>query len=284
MKHQISIPVWSLPLVAVVFIVLLLLINGQDNSAMVKLVSEQAKLSHRLILESKKALNGDKKIFVNIKATQDEVAKHIVQLEKMKERKFQKWFYANSNEKLLELVEKWKLYFNYAGTVLENENAIRNMYTSFGTIEKLLPELLSASDEVSGIMTEAGANTSQVYAASRQLMLIPRIQLNGMHVLDGNAESADAADRFGRDVALFRRVLDALINGDSRMRINRVNNSKVQDKLSKIKTLLEPVHASAMKFLDNTPAYFTAMDRANTMYTDLQTMHEQSLSLLNSYH
>ena len=177
----------------------------------------------------------------------------------------------------------WGEFGSAGDTILQAEGTIRMLSEFVGAVNETMPTLLAVSDEVVSIMIESGANASQVYVASRQLMLIPRISVNANKVLQGGQGAASAADRFGRDAALFERVLDAMIKGNSKMNINRVRDPDARDKLAEVAELFETVHDLVGRILDQTPALFEAQNASNNMVLKSEELLGLTTNLMQAY-
>jgi len=177
----------------------------------------------------------------------------------------------------------WAEFGTNADTILQAEGTIRMLSEFVGAVNETMPTLLAVSDEVVSIMIESGANASQVYVASRQLMLIPRISVNANKVLQGGQGAASAADRFGRDAALFGRVLDAMIKGNKKMNIRRVRDPDARDKLAEVAELFETVHDLVGRILDQTPALFEAQNASNNMVIKSKELLGLTTDLMQAY-
>ena len=186
-------------------------------------------------------------------------------------------------EQLDAVSQMWNEFGTNADTILQAEGTIRMLSEFVGAVNETMPTLLAVSDEVVSIMIESGANASQVYVASRQLMLIPRISVNANKVLQGGQGAASAADRFGRDAALFGRVLDAMIKGNKKMNIRRVRDPDARDKLAEVAELYETVHDLVGRILDQTPTLFEAQNASNNMVAKSAELLDVTTTLMNSY-
>jgi twitching motility protein PilJ len=184
---------------------------------------------------------------------------------------------------LMEVTKQWNEFKGNADTILEAEGTIRMLSEFVGAVNETMPTLLAVSDEVVSIMIESGANASQVYVAARQLMLIPRISVNANKVLQGGQGAASAADRFGRDAALFGRVLDAMLKGNRKMNIQRVRDPDARDKLAEVSELFETVHDLVGRILDQTPTLFEAQKASNNMVQKSKKILDLTTNLMNAF-
>ena len=137
---------------------------------------------------------------------------------------------------------------------------MRELYT---VIDSFIPQLLTFSDEVVGVLMKKDASSRQIYLASRQMMLSQRIKNNLNQVLAGGEEAAAAADRFGRDAALFGRVLEGLLKGSSSLRIDKVTDKEAVAKLREVAMLISAVSDNIAGILELSPELFEVRDAAS---------------------
>ena len=156
----------------------------------------------------------------------------------------------------------WSEYRNNIDAILERKDAILSLGQSVQAISDNIPNLLALSDEVVGILIETGAAPQQIYIASRQLMLTQRIANNVTRVIQGGQGAATAADRFGRDTALFGRVHRGMLKGDRRLRITEVSDPDARDKLTEVGAVLKTVTDLVGTVLEASPELFLVHDAA----------------------
>jgi twitching motility protein PilJ len=177
----------------------------------------------------------------------------------------------------------WVDFGKNADTILQAEGTIRMLSEFVGAINETMPNLLALSDEVVSLMIESGANASQIYIASRQLMLVPRISVNANKILHGGEDSSAAAERFGRDAALFGRVLTGMLNGDRKMNVRRVRDPDARDKLEEVAEQFETVHELVGRVLEQTPTLAAAQKASIKIVTNSETLLSNTTHLQNSY-
>ncbi|MGD8925319.1 MAG: hypothetical protein PVG20_00630, partial [Thioalkalispiraceae bacterium] len=122
------------------------------------------------------------------------------------------------------LNKDWKAYGQNIDTILQRREVVTSMRSYINNINEQIPTLLALSDEVVATMTRQGAAADQVYIATRQLMLTQRISSNVSLVLEGGEGAVTAADRFGRDAALFGSVIQSMLRGNPAKRIQKITN------------------------------------------------------------
>ncbi|MDT8383591.1 MAG: methyl-accepting chemotaxis protein [Gammaproteobacteria bacterium] len=177
----------------------------------------------------------------------------------------------------------WAEFGKNADTVLNAEGTIRMLSEFVGAINETMPNLLALSDEVVSLMIESGASASQIYIASRQLMLVPRISVNANKVLQGGVGSSAAAEHFGRDAALFGRVLTGMLNGDRKMNVSRVAYPDARDKLKEVTEQFEIVQELVGRVLEQTPALFDAQKASTNMVKKSEALLASTTDLQNAF-
>ena len=157
----------------------------------------------------------------------------------------------------------WSEYRDSIDAILQRKDAILSLGKSVQAISDNIPNLLALSDEVVGILIETGAAPQQIYIASRQLMLTQRIANNVTRVIQGGQGAATAADRFGRDTALFGRVHRGMLKGDRRLRIAQVDDPDARDKLNEVGEVLKLITDLVGNVLEASPELFLVHDAAD---------------------
>ena len=143
--------------------------------------------------------------------------------------------------------------------------------------------MIAVSDEVAADLIQNRANPYQVYIATRQLMLSERIAHNVDKVLSGGSGSAIAADRFGRDAALFNRILNGMLNGNSK--ISKVTNKDTREKIGQVSERFNLLSTHVGAILERSPEVFQVKDATSDIIDDREDGHlnimEHRLAKLN---
>lgn len=168
----------------------------------------------------------------------------------------------------LENVEvSWRNFSNDISIILKGRKPISEVRELYTVIDSFIPQLLTFSDEVVGVLMKKKASSRQIYLASRQMMLSQRIKNNLNQVLAGGEQAAAAADRFGRDAALFGRVLEGLLKGSDTLRIQKVTDKEAVAKLREVAMLISAVSDNIAGILELSPELFEVKDAASQVTT-----------------
>ena len=270
-------------LVGLAFIMNTVATNSTHDKEYISLAGEQRVLSQSIVKDAVEASSANVEAFKNLKQGRNTFESINQKLTLGNEETGLPSPPESIQEDLVAVTNQWKEFKQNADTILEAEGTIRMLSEFVGAVNETMPTLLAVSDEVVSIMIESGANASQVYVAARQLMLIPRISVNANKVLQGGQGAASAADRFGRDAALFGRVLDAMLKGNSKMNIQRVRDPDARDKLAEVSELFDTVHDLVGRILDQTPTLFEAQKASNNMVQKSKKILDLTTNLMNAF-
>ncbi len=177
----------------------------------------------------------------------------------------------------------WSEYRSNVDDILSRKDAILSLGQSVQAISDNIPSLLALSDEVVGILIETGAAPQQIYIASRQLMLTQRIANNVTKVIQGGQGAATAADRFGRDTALFGRVYRGMLKGDRSLRITKIDDEDAQDKLAEVGEVLKIINELVGQVLEASPELFLVQDASDTASTKAGVLLGNYAELIKGY-
>ncbi|TDY04173.1 methyl-accepting chemotaxis protein [Thiohalophilus thiocyanatoxydans] len=177
--------------------------------------------------------------------------------------------------------ESWEAYRRNVDVMLENRDVVTTMREHIQNINEQIPNLLALSDEVVATMTEQGAEPDQIYIATRQLMLTQRIHSNVNRILEGGEEAVTAADRFGRDAALFGRVITDMLRGNRNMGIRRITDPASREKLEQVQEQFRALREQVGGILERSPEMFEVSNAAEEVLaqsdgvlTDVQQLGE----------
>ena len=176
------------------------------------------------------------------------------------------------SEDITKVESSWQVYKKDIGIILGGKGPISEVRELYQVIDSFTPQMLTYSDEVVGVLMKKGASTRQIYLASRQMMLSQRIKNNLNKVLVGGEAAAAAADRFGRDAALFGRVLEGLLKGSKSLRIEKVTDKEAVAKLREVAMLIKVVSDNIAGILELSPELFEVKDAASEISADSQEL------------
>ncbi len=258
----------------------------QDNydKEYLGLLGEQRVLSQRISKFGGQANNGVPTTFDQLKKHRDEFA-HNLQLLRSGDPETGMPPSKNMEvvENLSDVVKYWNRYDNDVKVISEARGVVLALREIVKMINENSAQLLAMTDEVATLMAVKGASADQVYIASRQLMLSQRIINNVNRVLEGGEGAVTAADRFGRDAALYGRVVNGFLEGDKALNIKEVRDSEVVEKLEEVSDLFGMLGQQVSGILERSPEMFQVSEAIQNVLNDSDQLLESLSKLETSY-
>ena len=159
-----------------------------------------------------------------------------------------------------------------ADAILSSEETVLALHDVAAQLSDTVPQLQVEYEDVVDLLIDSGATANQVSMAQRQSLLAERILGSVNRVLAGDADAVMAADSFGRDAALFGRVLDGMLRGNDVIGIARVTDLEVVGRLEEIADLFAYVSESVEQILLTSPELYQVRTAANGIFTDSQLL------------
>ncbi len=184
---------------------------------------------------------------------------------------------------LNELDTLWQSYSQNIDIILNRREVVDSMRSYIQGIDEQIPTLLALTDEVVDTMAKQNAPPYQVYVATRQLMLTQRISSNVGKVLEGGEEAVTAADRFGRDAALFGRVIQDMLRGNPNLRIQKIIEPKARKKLRRVAKQFYKIRNQVGAILERSPEMFQVSASAEEVLDTSQLIHDKIKQVASSY-
>ncbi|MEE3320718.1 MAG: methyl-accepting chemotaxis protein [Pseudomonadota bacterium] len=178
----------------------------------------------------------------------------------------------------------WKEVDQNTGTILKGEDTVLDLHEVADTLAQTIPALQAEYEGVVEILVMTGADPEQIAFAQRQSWLAERIVRSISKVLEGGDGAVIAADSFGRDASQFGRVMNGMIEGDSAMGIDQVNDPDALDYLAEIADLFDEfVNQSVDEILETAPELFQVRNAADTIFRRSQDLLQESTNLNNQF-
>jgi len=161
---------------------------------------------------------------------------------------------------------RWETMRVGASEILSRSKELISLGELAEGINAVLPELLGLSDDLVALLVELDADPQLINIAARQRMLTQRISGNVARALQGGEDAIIAADRFGRDVGLFGRVLNALRAGDDLMEIEPLNDPDAIEMLDQIDEVYAVLNELISDMLEKSIELFQVQEGAGQVF------------------
>jgi twitching motility protein PilJ len=231
--------------------------QSKTDKEFFRLIGEQRQISLSAVTDALEASRGQQAAFERLRSARDRFDEDLLaQRSSLESDRIVEISSAEVEESLVALQAAWSDVRGEVATILNGREAVEIAGDLVANIEETIPDIQILSDEIAVALIESGAPSNEIYIATRQLLLLQRIENNVARLLGGGIETAGAADRFGRDVALFARVLEAMMRGDPGLGISRISEPAVTRLLNEVASLFAEVEESAGQILANSPELF----------------------------
>ena len=245
------------------------MLENQDRE-FISRIGDQRVLAQEIAKDAQLAARGHLDVFPRLQQERDQFESILRQQERVMP--------AEGRGALNQLKQAWEKMRKDVDTILQRREVVSTMRDYIASINEQIPTLLALSDEVVAAMTEQQAPPDQIYIATRQLMLTQRISTNVNRVLEGGEEAITAADRFGRDAALFGRVVEDMLKGNKAMGIRKVSDPTSRAKLLEVQKLFAQIRKQVSGILEKSPGMFEVSAAAE----DILELSNQMPKLIDS--
>ena len=187
------------------------------------------------------------------------------------------------DQSLSALEEIWERIEQEAVRILERTGLVLDLAESAEAIAANIPRLQAHSDDVVREMIQTGVPTSQIYIASRQLVLADRMLRRLAEILAGGTGAIDAAEAFGRDAELFESVLKGFLEGDAELNIQAQRNARVLEALAAVRPIFEEIEVDVATILAASTDLFEVREAADEIFLDAEDLTVQARLLADEY-
>ncbi len=237
--------------------------QGNYDKQYLSIALEQQLLSQRLTTYSLEAVSGREEAFLQLKHLRDKFDQSMMKLSSGDSVTGLPPVSEALQAEVKQVELRWDKFRNGINNILKNRQSIDAVQKAANEINAVVPILLSKLDKVVKNLVTKKVDPQQIRVASRQLMIVQRIENSLSRMLGGGEATATAADRLGRDVAFFSRVLQGLINGDPALKLKKLDVVTARVQLTEIASLFKKVEKLAGKILAATPELFETNSAAN---------------------
>lgn len=247
--------------------------------------ADQQILSQRLAKFGLSAARGDAGAFAALQETRDRFENSMDMLKKGSEKEGLPPSPSEVAADLRRAENAWLELRELADKILSNEKAIAGIRVLINATMAKIPNLQEASDTVVQQFLAAEAETSrdQIYTATLQLMLSQRIANNLQQVLTGGGETLTAIDQFNQDADRFGQVLQAMLEGNREMGIERVDDRDGRKALKEMASIFSEVSDNSLQLVQLVPDVLPALDAAANLNEVSDRTNSALTKLLEAY-
>jgi twitching motility protein PilJ len=183
--------------------------------------------------------------------------------------------YANEpgvEKELKDLNAAWAPVLTNATKILDGKSLVLDTATTSQEFSSKMPVLNSRMNEVVNILTERNGSAGQVYISTRQMLLADRMIRRVQEIDQGGEDAQSAADGFSRDAALYRSVLDGLIDGAPALNIRPIDQPNAKQILVDVQQQWQSLDEPVSKIIDASTGLQVVKQAADAIFTDGQSV------------
>lgn len=256
--------------------------NDEDRQY-IALTSEIQVQSQQISKYASEAAAGNLNAFQDLRLTRDQIQNNINVLVEGRSATQLPASPPAVQEALVEVQQIWQPIRDAADQILDSRELVVEITNLAQEFENTIPRLQARTDEVVGILVGSNAPPRQIYVASRQLVLADRMLRSVGEILQGGEAAVTAADRFGRDAALFGRVLDGLLQGSEELGVQAIENEDALPILGEIYDLFGTVGENVQRILEASSQLFEVKQASQNIFLDSEALLTASTELEGQY-
>lgn len=258
--------------------------QDQQNGIYFKLVGEQRFLSRSLVTEAGEAARGKEVAFARLKEGRDRFEQALNDQKSGNATLGLSPSPPAVRPQLDQLENRWKLIETDIDTLLAGREPVMAVSNFVPLLESSLTQIITLSDEIAKSLANNRIDSRQVYLATYQLRLGQQIESDLKRMLaEGGTGVAAAADRFGRNVNLFGRVLRGMRDGDSRLGVDRVSLPDSAGKLADLAERFKSLEAETARIADRAPELVKVQNAVQSISEKGDALLEATTKLLDVY-
>ncbi|MBE2294844.1 MAG: type IV pili methyl-accepting chemotaxis transducer N-terminal domain-containing protein [Phycisphaerales bacterium] len=272
----------------VLFVVLMgivfFLLEQQDarNDTQLKLAGEQRLLSYSIVTDALEAGRGREVAFTRLKQSRDRFEE--IRNEEGSNSKGLESQPAELRPLLQDLDNRWNQIKGDCDAILAGRDSVISISNFQPLLESSLTQMTTLSDEIAKSLANSRADPRQVYLATNQLQLGQRIENDLKRLLtEGGLSATAAADRFGRNVSLFGRILMGMRDGDAQLGVDRISIPNSASKLAELAELFKTIQTETNRIVEKAPELVKVQNAVQSIVDKGDELLEVTGKLLDTY-
>ncbi len=246
-------------------------------------IAEQQVLAQRVAKYALSSARGEMESFTTLKQTRDRFETIMWELKNGAKSVDLPAAPSEVMPKVRDLENQWLGLRQNIDEILKAQENIIAIGEFSAVISEFVPQMQELLTELSEVLINSRASSRQIFTVSEQSMLIQRINSNVNQVLEGGQKTAAAIDQFSRDADLFGRVLEGLMNGDSDLGIEMLNDKIARQRLQDVTALFSTIQDNAAEIIQNIPEVLPALEAASQVNVASDATSNAAAALVEAF-
>ena len=159
-----------------------------------------------------------------------------------------------------------------AQVVQSQEKLLTQVGQSLRAINRQSGELLSSAEAVAAQALQQGGTAAELASAGELLMLTQRIGKSANEFLTPDGFSPALAARLNQDLNSFKLITEALLNGNSELRVNAARDLPLRERLATLLKQYEATREQASVILVNLPTLTAVREAQKSLLADSEPL------------
>ena len=181
------------------------------------------------------------------------------------------------------LEREWQKTERNSGLVLAEQRNLVALGDAVRKINTNNPTLLGLAEEIAALSVQSGGSLRQNAMSAQLVMLTQRMAKNANTMLAGDVVDPEVAFLLGKDTNTFRDILQGLLQGSEALRLARVADAEMREKLVELEDGFKQYQAAVSDILGNMQRLVNAKRATRDIFNDSETLLIASESLNNGY-
>jgi len=249
---------------AMITVFALVAVNDKHDAAYLSYVTRLRLLSQQITQHAAMAARGDESGFKRLVNARNEYEKILTLLKNGDPESGMPGTPEPALVALTSLSSLWQEVNNRIGQLLETQEAVTKLYSDFTDLKDVMVDVIAQTEVMINAMIAGGVSPTQMYLATRQLVLLERIS-QGIRVAFSRSYSEDAVDaemQLDEAISEFGDALSVLLEGSEDLPVNvsPVSDPAALQAIHDLSALFDERIEKIDFFLDKAEQLFLAKD------------------------
>jgi len=161
-----------------------------------------------------------------------------------------------------------------AQVVQAQEKVLTEVGQALRTINRQSSDLLESAEAVASESLQRNGSAAEISAAGQLVMLTQRIGKSANEFLTQDGVSPEAVFLLGKDLNSFKLIAEALLNGNSELRLASAKDPQLRERLGSLLKQFEQTRTQAKAILDNLQGLVASREAQKSILGDSEALRK----------
>jgi twitching motility protein PilJ len=260
---------------------------AESNAKNQAIATEMQMLSQRLARASNQAVQGNADSFQILEDAYNKFDENLKEL--TEGRGLFSLFQVSGSEQLEKLNETWNASYRpnpsrpTVDTILKQKPQLITIGKSVDGINTNDAKLLEQTQQLTSMLSDAGANARELDYANQLSMLSQRMSKNANAMLASELINPEVVFLLGKDVSTFNEIMAGFAEGNAELQLRAVQTSALAEKLEQIDVLFKDFEVVVASFSKNMQPLVNTRLANQAIVRDSDKLLSDSIELADQY-